>query len=662
MKRRAVECSEEGKKSDPTFCVLPEDIQWEVFSYLSGFDACTAKNTCKEWCTKLGPKAQTWNQQEVFNVPSPYNEIRKYVTKAPIEDCWVVFAALHGYHCLLHRLCRMEEIFFESPVWSYVMAAAAYGGHMEIVSWLVYRIPHKLCNLIYFFAGCGGHLKTIQFLDGTFGRDLVHMRNSFFEGVAWGGHPSMMTVFRHRIGYSLDNGKMSNLAARNNQTNFLEMLIEDGNLKADAAFRGAARGGHLDLMRDLRVHAIQDNPSFAIAAARGGHLDVLNYLIEGGFSTGRESMITAASRGHLEIVQRLAEIIPAYLSQLISNLAAKKGHLHILKWIRNERRDVLTSGMFHFIIRSGRTNVVQWAIMQGVSTPPNVHLEAAARGRLEILKMLHKRLFRSVNFKPTLIMKQAIQNAHMDVLCWSRFLQYDDREIGLWRAVVSGDLETLQERHNGNGIFRLERHSRRSVHSAGWICECAALAGRMDVLVWARKNRYPWDTQTFECAAFGGHLHVLQYLRQEGCPWDERATASAAFGGHLHVLQWLYDHGCPYTVDSVAMGVSCGCHFQKEQWKRIHCKPRNVYAPANQVLGKYFDTIRWVHANMCNPSTSFLVYGPDCECHWQSFGMENNQIIWDKKHRNFSSQNHKKNYFPTRTSKFIRFIKSSPHN
>jgi hypothetical protein len=49
---------------------------------------------------------------------------------------------------------------------------------------------------------------------------------------------------------------------------------------------------------------------------------------------------------------------------------------------------------------------------------------------------------------------------------------------------------------------------------------------------------------TCHCAARAGQLEALKWAREHGCPWEEsRMCHRAALGGHLGVLKWLRELG-----------------------------------------------------------------------------------------------------------------------
>ena len=81
------------------------------------------------------------------------------------------------------------------------------------------------------------------------------------------------------------------------------------------------------------------------------------------------------------------------------------------------------------------------------------------------------------------------------------------------------------------------------------VCSFAALAGKLDVIKFARKNGWKWDTRTCSEAAKEGHLEIIIWARNNGCPWDEKTSTTAAEYGHLQVLRHVRLHSCSQLED-----------------------------------------------------------------------------------------------------------------
>jgi len=87
--------------------------------------------------------------------------------------------------------------------------------------------------------------------------------------------------------------------------------------------------------------------------------------------------------------------------------------------------------------------------------------------------------------------------------------------------------------------------------------------GHLHILKWCLTRDETFIKQTnstWICAwaARGGHLHVLQWARENGCPWDTETCAQAAVGGHLEVLKWARENGCPWEKSTCEAAVSGG--------------------------------------------------------------------------------------------------------
>jgi len=49
--------------------------------------------------------------------------------------------------------------------------------------------------------------------------------------------------------------------------------------------------------------------------------------------------------------------------------------------------------------------------------------------------------------------------------------------------------------------------------------------------------------QTCAIAAKGGHLEVLIWLREKKCPWDEQTYTNAVQCGNPEVFEWVRTNG-----------------------------------------------------------------------------------------------------------------------
>lgn len=96
-------------------------------------------------------------------------------------------------------------------------------------------------------------------------------------------------------------------------------------------------------------------------------------------------------------------------------------------------------------------------------------------------------------------------------------------------AAVRGDIATL-ELARGAGC-KLEDV---------WLCNMAALNGRLDVIKWLRAQDppCPWEGRTCLYAASNGYLEALQWMVAAGCPWDSVACRRSARSNES-VVAWI---------------------------------------------------------------------------------------------------------------------------
>ena len=154
---------------------------------------------------------------------------------------------------------------------------------------------------------------------------------------------------------------------------------------------GAAKGGRLEILKWLREQGADWSMDTCAYAAKKGHLDVLKWLRENGCPWNRLTCIMAAHQGHLEVVQwaRLNGCAWA-LTGKSSNaclFAAIGGHLEVLKWLR-ENGCPWTSATCFAAAAHGHFELLKWARENGCPCTAYSTMAAATRGDIEVLRWL----------------------------------------------------------------------------------------------------------------------------------------------------------------------------------------------------------------------------------------------------------------------------------
>jgi hypothetical protein len=215
----------------------------------------------------------------------------------------------------------------------------------------------------------------------------------------------------------------------------------------------------------------QDPPRgrlFAFSCAAGsGRLDVLHFLrSRGQFYSSTDVCAAVAGRGHLHVLKWLRENGCRWDTETCCK-AAGSGHLHILKWARKNGCD-WSESTCAFAAGGGHLNVLKWARENGCLWNASTCSYAARGGHLHVLK-------------------------------WAR-------ENGCnWHA---------------------------------WTCSFAAGGGHLDVLKWAREEGCDWDASTCWEAARHGHLDVLKWARENDCEWDIQSCIRVA-AYNVAIVDWI---------------------------------------------------------------------------------------------------------------------------
>nr|UDO47194.1 ankyrin repeat [Pandoravirus massiliensis] len=115
------------------------------------------------------------------------------------------------------------------------------------------------------------------------------------------------------------------------------------------------------------------------------------------------------------------------------------------------------------------------------------------------------------------------------------------------------------------GRWRDRRAKWTHYNARTYMAELAA-RGHLEVLRWARKNKYPWDDRVCTEAARRGHLEVLKWARAERCLCSTRTTLAAASHGQLEALKLLRAGGCPWFKETCWRSAIAFGHREVEEW------------------------------------------------------------------------------------------------
>ena len=151
----------------------------------------------------------------------------------------------------------------------------------------------------------------------------------------------------------------------------------------------AAFGGHLNVLRWLRMNGCPWDRKTIFYAVRGGHLNVLKWAYANSCPfTSIKYQNIAAVHGRLDVLKWYSESVD--LTSRTMEIAAEAGHRHIVEWM-NKRGYDINFDIIHIAAKKGHMELLKWAYAQGYALSNTTCNVAAANGHLDVLHWLLKK-------------------------------------------------------------------------------------------------------------------------------------------------------------------------------------------------------------------------------------------------------------------------------
>lgn len=224
----------------------------------------------------------------------------------------------------------------------------------------------------------------------------------------------------------------------------------------------------------------------------------------------------------------------------------------------------------------GLLHILQWSIHCYTGKEPCE--ETTKGGHLHILKWLKEQGYECTIRVATL----AVKGSHLEILKWCKDNNwFSKKKSSSWsksltlEAAIKGNREILQwaidngcEWHDNSLIHLLRSKNPETVK---WAIENGCPWGTfpargiaetrdLSLFEWCMNRGCPWDTFAPAEMAKNGDLHMLEWavdnflsLVGEALFWDEKTCSGAALNGNLKLLKWLRERGCPWSKLLVIM-------------------------------------------------------------------------------------------------------------
>jgi len=357
------------------------------------------------------------------------------------------------------------------------------------------------------------------------------------------------------------------------------------------------------------------NPWFAVCEV--GNIDLFNYLKTSQFVSETNSMnlelcyLGAGYGGHVDMLDILSVISAGHINlEDTSKLAAEKGHMHVLDWLR--RRNFVggwvSSHACHYAARGGHIGIINYLIDLGLEVSDETLRHAAATGQVHVIEYLEKRF----NFKDVLrtIWTAAVENGALKTVQWvfKRDPQFLKKADDLW--VNFNLLFTLPNVELSKFLVPLLSEELENVaFDDSFITYYAALTGSHDLLRFIVGRGFP-VSNSFENSAMRVALmkrnkkmikYLLNYSSYQFSDWD----FAAAVGTHsIAFMEYVKSLGCPITINSY-FGLTPASRLDSDVIEKIVIWLQDNGAPFDSRTFQFaaengdFDLIYYIHNMKC---------------------------------------------------------------
>ncbi|RHY34183.1 hypothetical protein DYB32_001079 [Aphanomyces invadans] len=244
---------------------------------------------------------------------------------------------------------------------------AASRGHLDVVKYLHAHRSEGFTEVAIDRASLNNHPEVVEFLV-TCGRGRVTSSCAIDAAVAHGNDHLVDFLLTH--GHHPSVNALESCAWCNDVEMFEKIypLVEPSHARANAALEivaYAASAGHLTLLQSaMRLGCVTTPPDLAlVGAAKHGHLEVVKVLAPLYHHRPLAALDEAATCGHADVVKYLDHVAFPCTCRAMDG-AATNGHLHLLKWLAAHRQEGWTTDAFDGACRNGHLNVVQWLYPQ----------------------------------------------------------------------------------------------------------------------------------------------------------------------------------------------------------------------------------------------------------------------------------------------------------
>ncbi|PNH04222.1 Ankyrin repeat domain-containing protein [Tetrabaena socialis] len=279
-------------------------------------------------------------------------------------------------------------------------AAAARGGHVGLMDWLLLRADSTDVAALLIGAAEGCDLPTLQ--------RLLHTRVDTLPGPLPAGYkPHILSIaagsptadWRAKVewleaqGYPQTAEACGEAAATPDALPRLQWLRQQGYPLDMGVAACAAEAGNTEALQYVLGQGVVADANLMLWTARQGHVAVMEVLHAGGVPIDAGTVMAAARAGHLPAVAWLVERLGAdtALTTNVFEAAAQAGSMELLAWLR-ARGCPWNATVFATSTEGGSEEQLEWLAEEGcpMGEDGEPYVRAVRRGTLGMLRCLRR--------------------------------------------------------------------------------------------------------------------------------------------------------------------------------------------------------------------------------------------------------------------------------
>jgi hypothetical protein len=337
-------------------------------------------------------------------------------------------------------------------------------------------------------------------------------------------------------------------------------------LKEYDILKGAAFGGHLNVLKWLSSKeggGLRSRCNVIDIAAKNGHWHCVKYLRDENVQWNSSTAASLAESGNM-IGLKLCIYHGCPVDVSVTAAAAKGGHFEILKWLVEKKECPIYKDTMAGAAISGNLAIIVWLREKYCPWDEAVTLNAARGGHVEMLKWL-------VDANCPLDTYDICDNcANVETLVWarSRGWKWTDELCVIAAKYSRVDLIKHAVESNDDCYLNYDTIKR--------ILYEAITNGNLNILKYLHSiDKFPLcDGEISQLIASKGNLTMFMWTREIGCIWTEQVTNSTAEQGHLSCLKYAMNNGClPKSRDFLYNSAKNGhLHILKHLYKAGYCQ------------------------------------------------------------------------------------------